>query len=103
MIGVETPETRHPLKQVQYFGREASAFTKSRLLYRAIYLAFDWFLRDKYNRLMAYIYLPDGSCHNADLIREGYAHTYTWVPFKFLEEFRDLERYARENKRGLWK
>ncbi len=103
MIGVDTPETVHPNKQVEYFGKEASNFTKSRLLNKTVYLAFDWNLRDKYNRLLAYIFLPDGSCHNADIVREGYGHAYTRFPFQFLEEFRALERYVRENMRGLWK
>ncbi len=102
MIGVDTPETVHPNKQVEYFGKEASNFTKNRLLDKTVYLAFDWNLQDKYNRLLAYIYLPDGSCHNADIIRDGYGHAYTRFPFQFLEEFRALERYARENNRGLW-
>ncbi len=102
MIGVDTPETVHPNKQVEYFGKEASNFTKNMILNRIIYLAFDWNLRDKYNRLLAYIYLPDGSCHNADIIRDGYGHAYTWFPFQFLEEFRALERYASENRRGSW-
>jgi micrococcal nuclease len=99
---VDTPETVHPSKPVQRFGRQASEFTKSRLLNRVVYLAFDWELRDKYDRLLAYIYLADGSCHNAELIRQGYAHAYTRLPFQFLEEFRRLEKSAREQARGLW-
>ncbi len=103
MIGVDTPETVDPRKPVQYFGKQASNFTKKRLLGKTVYLAFDWNLRGKYGRLLAYIYLPDGSCHNADLIREGYGHAYTVFPFQFLNEFRELERYAKEHKKGLWK
>ena len=85
MIGVDTPETVHPQQQVEYFGKEASKYTKTRLLGKIVYLAFDWNLLDKYNRLLAYIYLPDGSCHNADIISEGYGHAYTQFPFQFLE------------------
>ena len=102
MIGVDTPETVDPRKPVQYFGKQASNFTKKRLLGKTVYLAFDWNLRGKYGRLLAYIYLPDGSCHNADLIREGYGHAYIKFPFQFLDEFRELEKYAREHKNGLW-
>jgi endonuclease YncB( thermonuclease family) len=102
LLGVDTPETVHPNKPVQRFGREASEFTRKRLLHKVVYLAFDWNLRDNYQRLLAYLYLPDGSCHNADLIREGYGHAYTRFPFQFLEEFRRLERSAREQGRGLW-
>jgi endonuclease YncB( thermonuclease family) len=102
LLGVDTPETVHPKKPVQRFGRQASEFTRKRLLHQVVYLAFDWNLRDSYHRLLAYVYLPDGSCHNADLIREGYGHAYTRFPFQFLEEFRMLERSAREQGRGLW-
>ena len=102
MPGVDTPETVHPSRPVEHFGEEASEFTKSRMFGQPVPLAFDWDLRDRYGRLLSYIYLPDGSCQNADLIREGYGHAYTRFPFQFLEEFRVLERKARESGRGLW-
>jgi micrococcal nuclease len=65
-------------------------------------LAFDWDRRDRYGRLLAYIYSPGGDCHNAALIREGYAHAYTSYSFQFVDEFRALEQEARREKRGLW-
>jgi hypothetical protein len=58
----------------------------------------DWL----YKRLLAYIYLFDGSCFNAELIREGYAHAYTRLPFQFLDEFSEIEQQAREQHKGLW-
>ena len=102
LIGVDTPETVHPQKEVEAFGKEASAFTKAQLLSKTVYLAFDWDLRDRYGRLLAYVYTIDRHCHNAELIRQGYGHAYTTYPFRFLEEFRGYEREAREHKRGLW-
>lgn len=102
LISIDTPETVDPRKPVQYFGKQASNFTKKRLLGKTVYLAFDWNLRGKYGRLLANIYLPDGSCHNADLIKEGYGHAYNKFPFQFLNEFLELEKYAREHKNGLW-
>lgn len=103
LIGVDTPETVHPNKPVAFFGREASDFTKTRLLGANVRLAFDWDLRDRYGRLLAYIYTGDGECFNAVLVREGYGHAYTRFSFQFMEEFRALEREAREARRGLWK
>jgi micrococcal nuclease len=108
MLGVDTPETVHPSRQVEVFGKEASDFTKVRLLGKNVYLAFDWDLRDRYNRLLAYIYLADNVnsgglvCHNAELVREGYAHAYTRFAFQFAVEFRVLEQEARREQRGLW-
>jgi micrococcal nuclease len=102
MIGVDTPETVHPNKPVEYFGQEASNFTKERLLGKQVYLAFDWDLRDRYGRLLAYIYTAEGRCFNGILIQEGYGHAYISYPFQFRTEFEDLEQSARNAKRGLW-
>ncbi|MDR3147867.1 MAG: thermonuclease family protein [Treponema sp.] len=103
MIGVDTPETVHPRRELEFFGREASEFTRQRLLGQPVLLAFDWDRRDRYGRLLAYIYSLDGNCHNAALIREGYAHAYTSYSFQFMDEFRGLEQEARRDQRGLWR
>ncbi|MDR2662607.1 MAG: thermonuclease family protein [Treponema sp.] len=102
LIGVDTPETVHPRREVERFGAEAGAFTKGRLMGKTVFLAFDWDLRDRYGRLLAYVYTEDRRCHNAELIREGYGHAYTKYSFRFMDEFRGLEQEARRKKRGLW-
>jgi micrococcal nuclease len=102
MIGVDTPETVHPQREVEFFGKEASAFTRDRLFGKPVLLAFDWDLRDHYGRLLAYIYTTGGECHNAALVQEGYGHAYTRFSFQFMDEFRSLEQQARQGKRGLW-
>jgi micrococcal nuclease len=103
LIGVDTPETVAPRRPVERFGKEASEYTRSRLEGKQVLLAFDWDLRDKYGRLLAYVYLPDGSCLNADIVAGGYGHAYTRFPFQFSQEFRRLETAARTAKKGLWK
>ncbi|MDR1362889.1 MAG: thermonuclease family protein [Spirochaetaceae bacterium] len=102
MIGVDTPETRHPNRALEYFGVESSGFTKDALLNKDVLIALDWDTRDKYGRLLAYIYTADGKCHNAELIKQGFAHAYTRFPFQFLEEFLRLEQEARAGNKGLW-
>ena len=102
LLGVDTPETVHPQKEAERFGEEASNFTKEQLLGKTVLLAFDWDLRDRYGRLLAYVYTLDHRCHNAELIRLGYGHAYTKYPFQFMEEFRGYEKEARESRRGLW-
>jgi micrococcal nuclease len=104
LIGVDTPETVHPQKPVEYFGKEASAFTKQLAEGQAVRLedAPHCTDRDKYNRLLRYVYLPDGRLLNAEIIAQGYGHAYTRFPFAKMEEFRALEREAREAGRGLW-
>ena len=103
LIGVDTPETKHPEKPVEYFGKEAYLFTKNMVEGKEVRLQYDWQRRDKYNRLLAYVYLMDGAFLNAEIIKQGYGSAYTKYPFKYLEEFRILEREARENQKGLWK
>ena len=77
LIGVDTPETKHPTKAVQYFGREASAFTKAALEGKTVMLQKDRTgdTVDRYGRWLRYVLL-DGDNFNARLIRDGYAHAY---------------------------
>ena len=102
LIGVDTPETKHPRKPVEYYGKEASAFTKKMVEGKEVRLEYDWQERDKYGRLLAYVYLMDGTFLNEEIVRQGYGYAYTKFPFKYLELFRKYEQEARENKRGLW-
>jgi micrococcal nuclease len=102
LIGVDTPETVHPSKPVEHFGKEASDFLRHLLEGGEVWLEYDWQRKDKYGRTLAYVYLPDSTFVNEAIIRFGYGHGYTNYPFKYLEEFRALEREAREAGRGLW-
>ena len=103
LIGVDTPETKHPQKPVEYFGREAYLFTKEMVDGKEARFEFDRQKRDRYGRLLAYVYLLDGTFLNAEIIKQGYGFAYTRFPFKYLEEFRRYEREARENRKGLWR
>jgi micrococcal nuclease len=102
LIGVDTPETVHPQKPVEYYGKEASAFTKRLCEGKSVRLEYDWQKQDKYGRTLAYVYLEDGTFLNAEIIKQGYGHAYTRFPFKYLEEFRGYEKDARESGMGLW-
>jgi micrococcal nuclease len=102
LIGVDTPETVHPSKPVEYFGKEASEFTRKNVEGKRVRLEYDWQSRDKYGRLLAYVYIEDGTFLNAEIIRQGYGFAYTRFPFKYLKDFRQYEREARGNNRGLW-
>ncbi len=102
LIGVDTPETKHPRKPVEYYGKEASAFTEKIVEGKPVRLEYDWQQRDKYGRLLDYVYLMDGTFLNAEIIKQSYGHAYTRFPFKYLDEFRQYEKDAREAKKGLW-
>lgn len=58
LIGVDTPESVHSRKPVEYFGKEASEFTKKHFEGRTVYLTYDWDRYDKYGRTLAYVWLP---------------------------------------------
>lgn len=103
LIGVDTTESVHPSKPVEYFSKEASEFTRSMVEGKRVRLEYDWQRTDKYGRTLAYIYLEGGTFVNLEIVRQGYGHAYTKYPFKHMEEFRQAERQARENNRGLWK
>jgi micrococcal nuclease len=65
-------------------------------------LEFDVERTDRFGRTLAYVYLPDGTFLNAEIVKQGYGHAYTQFPFKYLEQFREYEGEAREASRGLW-
>lgn len=107
LIGVDTPETVHPDKPVQFYGPEASAFTKRTLNGTRVWLELDDPGRpggaiDAYGRTLAYIITPDGRNFNLELVRLGYGRAYTRFPFKYKKEFRAAEQEARSQGRGLW-
>lgn len=102
LIGVDTPETVSPGRPVEFFGREASAFTKRLLEGRSVRLEYDRERTDRYGRTLAYVHLADGTFVNAEIIRRGYGHAYTRFPFRYLDRFRGFEREARAAGRGLW-
>lgn len=103
LIGIDTPETRDPRKPVQCFGKEASNKAKELLSGKRVYLEFDPANRtDKYERTLAYVYREDGLFYNAEIIKEGYAHSYVTFPHPKLEEFNQYQREARRDNRGLW-
>ncbi|MFN3976042.1 MAG: thermonuclease family protein [Aquificaceae bacterium] len=117
LIGVDTPEsTENPkakrdaersgrsLEEIVEMGKIAKEFTKELLPKgETVYLEFDVQKTDKNGRYLAYVWLPDGRMLNEVLLKEGYAQVYTIPPnVKYQERFLQAQRYARENKKGLW-
>ena len=103
VIGVDTPETVAPGRPVQPYGREASAFAEKELAGASVRLAGDVEPRDRYGRLLAYVWLADGTFWNALLAAEGYAQQLTIPPnVTYAGLFRRLVAEARRKDRGLW-
>ncbi|SHJ12172.1 thermonuclease family protein [Desulfofundulus thermosubterraneus] len=112
LIGVNSPEST---REVEPYGKEASAYTRSRLDGRRIWLERDVQERDHYGRILAYVWLePPGGVDpaedeirshmfNTELLLKGYAQVMTVPPnVKYADLFVQLQREAREKKRGLW-
>lgn len=103
LIGVDTPEVNSPYTKEEPFGREASAFTKHIAEKKKVQLEYGRQKRDKYGRLLAYVYLEDGTFLNAELVKRGYAEVFRKYPFTYRDEFIHYEKEAKENKMGLWR
>ncbi len=103
-IGVDTPESVKPGTPVQCFAKRASAFNKRLVAGERVRLVRDAEERDRYGRLLAYVYRTrDDLFVNATLVTGGYAVPLTIPPnVAHAEEFRTLAAVARRKGRGLW-
>lgn len=105
LIGMDTPESVDTRKTVECFALEASNKLSKLVGGKEITVTPDPLQgdRDKYNRLLRYAFLPDGTHVNRQMISEGYAHEYTYdVPYQYQTEFKRAEQEAQNAKRGLW-
>jgi len=117
LIGIDTPEmhdsdkltrdsrrSQQDASVIKAMGQKAYQFTKGLIEGKRVSLEFDAERQDKYKRLLAYVYLKDGTFVNAQVLKQGYASVMTYPPnVKYADLFLNLYREARENKRGLWK
>ena len=117
LIGIDTPEihesdklyrdskrSQQSVAGIKEMGRYSYQFTKDLVEGKTVSLEFDVERQDKYERLLAYVYLKDGTFVNAEIIKQGYASLMTYPPnVKYADLFLKLYQEARENKRGLWK
>jgi len=103
LIGVDTPESVHPneTKNTEE-GIKTSNYTKERLEGKTVKIELDVQERDKYGRILAYVYIDD-KMYNKELLELGYAKIATYPPnVKYVDEFTKIQKEARENKLGLW-
>jgi len=112
-IGIDTPETKHPSKPVQPYGPEASKYTQEQLKGKTVYLEIDVTERDKYGRLLAYIWLEKPKSNteseirekmfNAQLLLNGYGQLLTIPPnVKHVDSFTKFQTESRSANKGLW-
>lgn len=102
-IGIDTPETKHPSKPVQWMGPEATRANQELVSWETVYLEKDVSETDRHGRLLRYVFLADGTFVNAELVRTGYAHAVTYPPdVKYQDLLLQMQVEAREQERGLW-
>lgn len=105
LLGIDTPETKHPTKPVECFGQEAFARTSALVQGQVVLLEADESQgnTDQYERLLRFVWLPDGRLVNLVLIAEGYAFEYTYnLPYRYQAVFKKAQKTAREGQAGLW-
>ncbi len=107
-IGIDTPEKNHPLLPLQYMAQESSEFTTRRCLSQEVRLDYnphDEDFRDKYKRVLGYVYLRDGTLLQEELVRNGLAIAYTKYPLdeSMRQRLLALEQEARKKEQGLWR
>ncbi|MFS1511774.1 thermonuclease family protein [Chengkuizengella sp. SCS-71B] len=104
LLLVDTPETVHPSKAVQAFGPEASNFAKDMLpVGSEVQIEIDVSERDKYGRLLAYLWV-DGKMFNEMLLEKGLARVaYIYPPnVKYVDQFKEIQEKARQESIGIW-
>jgi micrococcal nuclease len=104
MIGVDTPETIKPNSPVECYGVAASNYLKKLLSNQTVRLEADPINqnRDRYDRLLRYVYTQDNLLVNKAIVEQGYGFAYLSFPFSKAEEFRLAQVDARTNNRGVW-
>ncbi len=104
LIGVDTPETHKPNTPIQCFGPQASDFTTAALTGQSVRLEADPLgdNRDRYDRLLRYVYLADGTLWDRKLIEQGYGFAYLSFPFSKSDDFATAQAQAQNAHLGLW-
>jgi micrococcal nuclease len=105
LIGINTPETKHPTKGVECFGSEASAYAEQLLpAGTALRVERDVEARDKYGRLLLYVYIANSNVFvNLDLVMNGYARPMVFEPnTAHKADFAQAATQAELRNVGLW-
>lgn len=105
LLGVDTPELRSQSRAgSDYWARRAMRYTESRVERKTVTLRLEpTRTRDKYRRVLAYVYLGDDVNFNLDLVRDGAGYADRRFPHSLRRQFEQAENDARRKGRGLWK
>lgn len=102
-IGIDCPELAHGSEPVEWMATEAFAHNRQLVEGRTVYLEKDVSETDRHGRLLRYVFLPDGTFVNAELVRQGYAQAVSYPPdVRYQDLFLEMQQEARAAERGLW-
>jgi len=103
LLGINAPEVIHETKPSQVFGKRSGALLRRLIQGRIVRLKTDREIRDVYGRLLAQVYLRDGTWINREMVRRGMAHVYTFTPnIRWASALAAAEKDARKKKIGIW-
>jgi len=102
LIGVDAPEGDSPYGKADPFGYESKQYLKRLAYGKKVKVSVGPQPFDKYNRTLAYVYLPDGTLMNGRIIKDGWAKVYTRFGFKYKDLFVTYESQARAKGLGIW-
>jgi micrococcal nuclease len=102
-LGIDAPEISHRGSPADCFGYEAKAVNESLVLHKNVTLLYDRVRTDAHGRLLAYVFLPDGRCVNAELLMQGCALVFhSSDGFGRFDDFLARQKEAMRARRGLW-
>ncbi|HSV27312.1 MAG TPA: thermonuclease family protein [Sedimentisphaerales bacterium] len=104
LIGVDAPEVGRAGESAMHFGPEAYEFARQMAEGQLVTIWLDTVrgARDRHNRLLAYVRLPDGKVLNEQLLAKGYGYAELRFRHGLYQKYVQLEASARRNKKGLW-
>ena len=102
LIGIDAPETNHPLKPVEYFAPESKQFLVTLVEGQDVKLVLGVDKTDRYGRMLAYVYIHDTIHVNLEMLRLGFATAYLLYPHVLEDDFLAAEIEARRSGLGMW-
>ena len=115
LIGIDTPEHQASsrdkfytkkfqikTKKLREISQQVKKYNIRNVKGKRVRLELDKTHRDKYDRLLAYVYLPDGEMLNQVLLKKGLASVFRRYDFRYKEDFLKIEKNAQKGKQGLW-
>lgn len=103
LLGINTPEIESRLRSEEPGGTAAKKWLQNKLRNKAVYLEFDQVKRDKYNRLLAHVFLPNGEHVNLSLLQNGLAAVSIIPPNgRYSEKLIQAQQQAEQSKSGIW-